>query len=273
MKYLMLMFKGFIIGTAKIIPGVSGAIIAISFGIYEKLISIISKPTKITLENLKFLFFILVGAVLGIGLLCKGVKWCLDTYYFPTMLLFAGLIIGGISDITKNIKKEKFNYKFGLIFVICFTLLYFLVNIKGNQNINSNNYIIYFLIGIIESLTTIIPGISGTAIFMALGWYELLLTVFEEISTFSINLYKITLFLGGFIICTILISKIITWLFENKKTFAYTGVLGFMCCSLVIMLIDACSHLFSISEFIIGIFLFIIGFWGTRKINTFFSKL
>ena len=70
MKYLILMCKGFIIGIAKIIPGVSGAIIAISFGVYERLVSIMSKPLQIKLKDLKFLFFLLLGAALGIGFLC-----------------------------------------------------------------------------------------------------------------------------------------------------------------------------------------------------------
>ena len=54
MKYLSLILKGFIIGIAKIIPGVSGAVIAISFGIYEKLINIISRPLHIKFNDLKF---------------------------------------------------------------------------------------------------------------------------------------------------------------------------------------------------------------------------
>ena len=57
MKYIMLLCKGLIIGIAKIIPGVSGAIIAMSFGVYERLVSIMSKPTKIRVNDLKFLFF------------------------------------------------------------------------------------------------------------------------------------------------------------------------------------------------------------------------
>ena len=54
MKYLVLLCKGFIIGVARIIPGVSGAIIAMSFGVYERLVSIMSKPTKIRLNDVKF---------------------------------------------------------------------------------------------------------------------------------------------------------------------------------------------------------------------------
>lgn len=273
MKYLMLMCKGFIIGIAKIIPGVSGAIIAISFGVYERLVSIMARPLKISFNDLKFLFWLLVGAALGIGLLCKGVKWCLDVYYLPTMLLFIGLIIGGIPDITEEIKKSKLNYKIVFTFVICFTILYYLINFQSSSGSNLINDFTYFIIGIIESATTIIPGISGTAIFMALGWYETLLNIFEGMSNFSIDISVLVLFLSGFIISTIMISKMITYLFKHHKTLAYTGVLGFMMASLVIMLKDTFTTNFSLLELLVGIALFSVGIFITKKINDFFSKL
>ena len=273
MKYLMLMCKGFIIGVAKIIPGVSGAIIAISFGVYERLVKIMSRPLQIKLDDLKFLVSLLIGAALGIGVLCKGVKWCLEAYYLPTMLLFIGLIAGGIPEITNEITKNKINVKIVFVFIVSFTVLYFLVNLNGGENITAGKNFIYFLIGVIESLTTIIPGVSGTAIFMALGWYETLLSIFESITNFNIDVTTLLLFFSGFIISTILISKLITWLFDNKKVMAYTGVLGFMSASLVIMLEDAFSQVSSITDIIIGICLFVFGTWITKKINIFFSKL
>lgn len=273
MKYLSLVCKGFIIGIAKIIPGVSGAIIAISFGLYERLVSIMSKPTKIRGDDVKFLIFLLIGAALGIGLLCKSVKWCLDVFYFPTILLFTGLIIGGIPEITNEIKKSCLKLSNGIVFAFCFGLIYFLIHLNVVSNINVESDFVYFLIGVIESLTTIIPGISGTAIFMALGWYEKLLTFYESVASFNSNFMIVLLFFCGFIVSTILISKIITWLFINKKSLAYTGVLGFMCGSLLIMLEDAFSNNFSIINFIIGIILLFVGIWLTKKINSFFSKL
>ena len=272
MKYIVLMIKGFIIGVAKIIPGVSGAIIAITFGVYERLVSIISKPLKISLGDLKFLFFLLIGAALGIGGLCKVVKWCLNVCYLPTMLLFAGLIFGGMPEIVKKIKHNDLNWKMTLVFIVCFVLTYYLITIKAvDSNIFQSDFL-YFLIGIIESATTIIPGISGTAIFMALGWYDILLTIFEEMANFSIDITILFAFLSGFITSTIMIAKLITWLFKKHGVLSYTGVLAFMSVSLIIMLEDTFSYGFSIFEFILGIFLFIFGCFITKKINAFFSK-
>ena len=270
MKYIMLLCKGLIIGIAKIIPGVSGAIIAMSFGVYERLVSIMSKPTKIRLNDLKFLFFLLVGAAIGVGVISKGVKWCLNELYFPTMLLFSGLIIGGLSDVIDGIKKDGFRVTNILVFIICFSLVYYLVNLNS-LSISLNNNFLFFFIGIIESLTTVIPGISGTAIFMALGWYEQLLDIFDKMTSFNFDI-TILIFLLGFIISTVMVSKFITWLFNSFKAIAYTGVLAFMISSLLIMGEKAFSYSFSIFDFILGIFLFIVGIIGTKKINYLFSK-
>ena len=270
MKYLVLLCKGFIIGVAKIIPGVSGAIIAMSFGVYERLVSIMSKPTKIRLNDIKFLIFLGIGAALGIGLLSKGVKWCLTAAYFPTILLFTGLISGGLSDILHEVNKDKLGLTKVLIFAVCFSLVYYLINMNG-MNIEMTAGGLFFLIGIIESLTTIIPGISGTAIFMALGWYENLLDIFEKMSYLKFDT-SIYFFLFGFIVSTIMISKLITWLFSNYKSIAYTAVLAFMVSSLLIMIQNAFSISFTILEFILGMIFFIIGIIGTKKINNLFSK-
>ena len=270
MKYLMLLFKGFIIGTAKIIPGVSGAIIAMSFGVYERLVNIMSNPTKIRVNDVKFMLFLGIGGALGIGFFSKFVIFCLERLYFSIMLLFIGLIAGGLTDILREIKKNENNGLKFLIFIICFSLVYYLINIK-NMSIGLNNSLVYVFMGMMESLTTVIPGISGTAIFMALGWYEKLLGVFEQMVGFNINL-NIILFLFGFIISTIMVSKLITFLFKKYKSLAYTGVLAFMIASLLIMLEKALASGFSFLEFILGIIFFIIGFLGTKKINNLFSK-
>ena len=159
-----------------------------------------------------------------------------------------------------------------MYFFICFFLLYYLININGGDNTSSSSDL-YFFIGATESITTIIPGISGTAIFMALGWYDSVLNIYEGISSFNIEPMVIVLFLSGFLISTVLLSKIISYLFSNHKVLAYSGVLGFMMSSIFLMFKDIFSYDFSFLELIIGILLCILGYLITKKVNIFFSKL
>lgn len=267
MNNILLMIKGFIIGVAKILPGVSGAVLSISFGIYERLLNIIGNPLKIKFDDLKFLFFLLGGACLGIVFLCNGVMWCLDKWYMATMLLFIGFILGGIPEITDEIK-GMINVKNTIIFILGFFTVLILTNLSSNEG-GSNHY---FLMGLIESLTTIIPGISGTAIFMALGWYESLLSTINSILTFSAPLNVAMCFLLGFLISTILIARVLSFLFKRFKVQTYFCVMGFMTCSLVSMLFDLTSKSYSIYELLIGLVLLAFGYFSTTKINNFFSN-
>ena len=78
MRYLILFLKGILIGVAKIIPGVSGALLSISLGVYEKIMYIISNIRKVRFDDIKFLFFLMSGVCIGIAFLCGSVMWCLD---------------------------------------------------------------------------------------------------------------------------------------------------------------------------------------------------
>ena len=107
MNFLILLLKGFIIGIAKIIPGVSGALIAISFGIYEKAIKAISNFFENPINNFLFLFPIGLGVLLSISLTSGLILYFINNYYFPTILLFIGLIMGGIPSLIDNINIKK----------------------------------------------------------------------------------------------------------------------------------------------------------------------
>ena len=265
MNNFFLILKGFIIGVAKIMPGVSGAILSISFGIYERILYIVSHPFRIKFDDLKFLFFLLIGAVLGIVLLCDTLKWCLNKYYFITMCVFIGLIFGGFSEITNEIKNYKLSYLF--LFIISLCIVLFLTSLGSNSG--SSNH--YFIMGSIESATTIIPGISGTAIFMALGWYESLLETIKGVLTFSTPIDISFYFLSGFIVSTILISWVITYAFRVRKNEAYVCVLGFMCASLFGM-ISSLFDYFNTFNLLLGIILFSLGYFITYKLNSLFSN-
>ena len=84
-------FKGFIIGIGKIIPGVSGAMLAAIMGVYDKALYYICNFRKNIKESIKYLSPIAVGILLSIILFSKVISICLDKYYVITMFFFIGL--------------------------------------------------------------------------------------------------------------------------------------------------------------------------------------
>ena len=90
------MLKGFIIGIGKIVPGVSGAMLAITLGVYDKAIQAFTGFTSDIKKNFKYLLLLGIGIISSIIVFSKIINYFYTNHYIPTMLFFMGLIIGGI---------------------------------------------------------------------------------------------------------------------------------------------------------------------------------
>lgn len=276
MKNIILVIKGFLMGIANVIPGVSGGTLAIILGIYEDFISSISNLFKDLKKNVMFLIPIFLGIGLAILTMSKVISYSYDNYPLPTILFFVGLVFGGIPLLLKNVKGNKESSKISnyLIFLITFSLVIFLASYKIifslNQevsftNMNLMNYIILFLVGIIAAATMVIPGVSGSLVLMILGYYYPVINTINML--FKENFINNFLILGvfglGVVVGIVLISKLLEMLFKNYKIKTYYGVLGFVIASIFAIPLSACVELNSINidvlQVIIGMILLIFG--------------
>ena len=183
---MQLFFKGIIIGIAKIIPGVSGAIVAINFNVYEKLVDALTNFFPNWKANLKFLIILFMGILLSLIFASKFILFLLMKIPFITLMFFIGLLIGGSYNFGKSL---TYNYKtiiIGLLFFLGFTILS-LLNINNNYILGNHfrDNIIFFLGGIIEIMASIFPGISATSLLMLLGIYQHVLELISNIINIS----------------------------------------------------------------------------------------
>lgn len=269
----MLLIKGIIIGIGKIIPGVSGSILAICMGIYEDLIYSINNLFKDFKNNFKILFDVGIGIIISVIFFSKIILFFLDKYYFITMFLFIGLIIGGLEKIDKKIDKKD---RYISLIIIIVLLLLSLLSINNNVEFDSKiiNFIYYIIVGFIDAFTMIVPGISGTAILMMIGCYGKVLESFSSILNINLlynNLIILIPFFIGVLMGIILTSKLINYLFNNYKSKTYSAILGFSISSIIIMALKSFSCKYNIYDLIIGMFLLISGIIITKKINHMFN--
>ena len=252
--------------------------LAISLGVYEKVLEIIADLKNITLSRFSFLSTILLGALISISIFSKSVKWLLENFYFPIMLLFAGLIVGGVPDIYKEIKNKKLKIQNIMIFSSALTLSYILSSLGTIHLKSTGNILIFFSLGLIESFSSIVPGISGTAIYMSLGVYNMLLDFFGNI--FNPTYTKFGFLFGvGVLTGTIIIAKVITYLLKKHKVPTYFAILGFIVSSVFLMFKEAITSILKISynetvilHIVFGIFFFYFGYKITIKINSLLSN-
>ena len=269
----MLILKGIIIGIGKIIPGVSGSMLAISMGIYQKLIDSINSFFKTPKQNFKFLFKIGIGVIISMVFLSNLILDCLNKYYLVTIFFFIGLIIGGCDDIKQNTSK-KYNY-IAIISFVLITLLGF-TNIDNQVNITNIilNFLYFLFIGFVDALTMVVPGISGTATLMMLGAYEKVIELYSNIFNLSLlldNLKLLIPYILGIIIGMITTVKLINFLFKSYKEKTYSAILGFSISTIVLMFIKSLNSFYTLKDLIIAFVLLFIGIFITKKINHVFN--
>lgn len=272
MEDIKLVFQGFIIGIGKVIPGVSGAMFAMMFGVYEKALNIISNLKKELVKNLKFIVWLGLSILLAIIFGSNIIKYCLDKYYIETMFLFVGMMASGIKPLFKNIDKKKVSKKSLLIaFSVClFLLLLDFVDVgKTTYNLDRNflTVIMLFISGFLDALGTVVPGVCGTALLMILGYYNIVINSLSNLLNLSNiwnNLFVLIPFCLGMIVGILLISKVINYLFKNYKTETYITIIGFAIVSTIILFIKAISSPHNILRLLISILLCIIGFFVSK---------
>lgn len=272
---LELIIKGFLIGVANIIPGVSGGTLAITLGIYEKLIGTISHFFKNIKENIKFIIPIAIGAVLSILLLSRVISFCLNKYTLATILFFIGLILGGIPLLSKKLKGHYKNISNIIIFIITFSLVISFSVLKGENfvsfdGMNFIDYIWLFLVGVVAAATMIIPGVSGSFVLMLLGYYQPIIDTIGALTKFN-NIWQNILILIpfgiGVLVGIVAISKLLEFLFKKFEVKTYFGVMGFILASIITIFTGAKGLVFSIPQLLIGIVLLSIGFVVAYKLG------
>lgn len=262
--------KGIIIGIAKIIPGLSGAVLMISFNLYDKAIYALTSFFDNPKKNFQFLFNLSVGIIIGIVFFSNILNYFITNYYAYTTSLFIGLILGGIPVIFKNITKNKSNY---IIIIISFIIMILLsISNINNNYVLKNNYldiIIFFISGLLEALGTILPGISSTALLMLMGVYNIYINTLSNlfnITNIVTNLRIIFPFSLGLLIGIIFISLLVNYLFKYYRSQTFSLILGVSLSSLCLLFIKILSTIYTINILIISIIFIIMGYLITSKI-------
>lgn len=267
---LILFIKGVVLGVAFVIPGVSGGTLAVLMGIYEELIEAASNFYKSIADFKKYIMYLLpigLGVVFSVAVFAKLIKFGLDKAPIITILIFLGMIIGGIPALVRNVKGTKTNLKdmtlmlVGLIIVISMLIFH-----KSNTNVVLTNmsiggYITLFLVGAIAAVTMVVPGISGSFTLMLIGYYEPILNLVNDITSFKNlgpNLILIFIFMLGVFIGIIFISKIIEWCLKHYKRETYYAIIGFVLSSIISVIYEVSKFPFNLTHLIIGIVLLVI---------------
>ncbi|MBO5120450.1 MAG: DUF368 domain-containing protein [Bacilli bacterium] len=266
---LFLILKGFLLGIANIIPGVSGGTLALTLGIYQDLIGAISHFFKNLKKNLAFLIPLGIGMLAAVLLGSKVITYCLDKFTLPTTLFFIGLIVGGIPLLTKKLKGRKVKPFNLAVFLLTFSIVMIMTFLNaGNNAVDLTNmsvikFLILIVIGMVAAATMVIPGVSGSFVLMLLGYYIPVVGTVGNLTNFSElghNLLILAPFGIGIAIGIVGIAKLIEFLLKKYEIPTYYGIIGFVTSSVIGLGIGLIGVETSTLQVLAGLVLFILAF-------------
>lgn len=216
--------QGAIVGIGAILPGVSGGVLCVAFGIFEPLMEFLTNPKKsIKSDNQMFIPFF-AGWALGFVLLAKLVELFFSFAPDVAIFLFFGLVCGTIPDLFK--KSEEADRKMGWTpFVISLAVSYTLFHIieAGEAVVIPANFLSFVFCGFMWGISLIVPGLSSSTVLIYLGLY---VPLNEGIAGFDLTV--LIPFGIGIVVTVLLFAKFVNMLFKKHYALISRIILGFV---------------------------------------------
>lgn len=216
------LIKGIIVGIGFILPGLSGGVLAVILGIYDRLIRFLSDLKKHFIENVLYFIPVIIGAAIGIVLFSILVEKAFGVYAAEFICLFIGFVAGTFPSLYKTAGKEGRSWRDMLIFLLS-TAFIFLLMIYGGQQFTevSPNLLIWAASGALIGLGVIVPGMSPSNFLIYFGLYDKMATGIKDFD-FAV----IIPLLIGFILCVLAFAKLAAYLFKRYYSEMYHFILG-----------------------------------------------
>lgn len=259
-KNLILLFQGAMIGTGAILPGVSGGVLCVAFGIYEPMMALLSHPKKAFKEYYKMFIPILIGFALGFTLLARVVELLFSVAPSVALMLFFGLICGTLPELVKV--SEKSDSKMSWTpFVISLAAAYFLFTMLEKSAISSisASFVSFIACGFIWGLSLIIPGLSSSSLLIYVGLYEPMTAGIAALD------FGVIIPLGiGLLITVVLFARLVNSLFEKHYALVSRIILGIVIASSLKIVPTSFGSVWSL---ILSLVCFVVGFIIARYMD------
>lgn len=242
-KDVTIVFKGFLMGIAAIIPGVSSGTVAVLLKFYDKLIASVDHIVRFKkgyfVSSLIFVVLIYVGNFLALFTLARPMENLLEQFPSHMRLFFIGLIVGSIPLILNKVNErggKPFSNPWLLIAftmsVLSLIVLNVLTSDKGDaepiRSLTLSNTFLIFITGFVASATAIIPGISGSMVQLAIGMYPTFIRALAEV-----NVPILIVLFGGMLLGLIVAARGIAFLLKHAFHLTYMIILGLLLGSIV----------------------------------------
>lgn len=238
---LLNVFRGFCMGAADTVPGVSGGTVALILGHYDRLIAAISHADSEAVAmlvggrwkalfakmDLRFLIALAIGIASGIVMLAGLMHWLLRERLNETMAVFFGLVLASVWVVRRNVA----SWTFGRWVALAIGIAVALGISQIPASVGDVGMVYLFLSASIAICAMILPGISGAFILLLLGVYEPVIGMIKESAKGNIDLSTITqlgVFATGCAFGLLAFSRLLNYLLASHRGMTMATLIGLM---------------------------------------------
>jgi putative membrane protein len=231
--WIVRLLKGILVGVGFITPGLSGGVLAVVFGIYERLMLFLGNIFRNFIENVLFFLPVGIGGAIGVVAFSAVVDFAFTNYAAQFTWLFIGFITGTLPSLFKTSGKQGRKPIHWLLLVITAAGTIFFMrwmeSIRSVQLVPSfGNWV---LSGILIGLGVVVPGMSPSNFLIYLGLYQPMASGIRHL-----DLGVIIPLLLGVIVIVLLLARLISWLFKKFYAFMYHFILGIVVGSTIVII-------------------------------------
>jgi len=274
LQWILDILRGAVMGVSNIIPGVSGGTMAVSMGIYDRVIYAVNNLFKQFKNSFREILPILIGILIGlfafaalIGTLLGTKSEEIPATRLPTNFAFIGLILGGLPAIYKRVNMRSAKLPGVILFLIFLALVVVLplLNPPEARTVDHSigTILLMLPLGALASSTMVIPGVSGSMIMMLLGYYNPVINAMNDLRGGDWGSLAILLpYAIGLIVGIVLIAKLMNFLLKKHSALTFCAIFGLVIGSPVTLLMQnrECFPLANAGTWIASIICLVIGF-------------
>ena len=229
-KIIIYIIQGAIIGVGAILPGISGGVLCVAFGLYEPVMELCTSPIKAIKKNYLMFIPFIVGWALGFVLLAKAAALLFEFAPDIALLLFFGLVGGTLPSMFK--KSENSDKKASWTpLVISMSVAYIFFHVieilgEGEAVAVPANFFSFLFCGFMWGMSLIVPGLTSSTLLTWLGLYA---PFSEGVGNFDFAV--ILPFVLGIIITVLLLARLVNMLYKKHYAVISRIILGFVIAS------------------------------------------
>lgn len=268
MLFLFRVVQGAFIGLGAVLPGISGGVLSVIFGIYKPIMELLSNPFKNFKTHVPPLIPVFIGGAVGFLGIANLLAFFLNKYPDPSVCLFIGLISGMLPSLFREAREEGVAKGSYVSLVVCMIVIFVLL---GGLNMASveieANFISYLFCGFCLALSVIAPGMSFSTLLMPLGLYTPFVDGIGHLD------FQVLIPGGiGALVTVICLAKAVNALFDHFYSLAFHGIIGIVIAATV-MIIPFSSFTASVTGCIVNIICLVVGVIAALLLDKFNSRV